>query len=43
MYHIATKHKDKRLIIFKVDHIALIKRMGLDPKSAIDDLVAVMN
>lgn len=41
--HIATKHKDKRLIIFKVDHIALIKRMGLDPKSAIDDLVAVMN
>lgn len=43
VYHIATKHKDKRLIIFKVDHIALIKRMGLDPKSAIDDLVAVMN
>lgn len=41
--HIATRHQDKRLIIFKIDHIALIKRIGLDPKTAIDDLVAVMN
>lgn len=41
--HIASRHKDKRLIIFKIDHIALIKRMGMDPKSAIDDLLAVIN
>ena len=41
--HIANKNRHKRMIIFKIDHIALIKRIGMDPKSVIDDTVAVMN
>ena len=41
--HVAKKNIRKRMIIFKIDHIALIKRIGMDPKSVIDDTVAVMN
>lgn len=41
--HIAKKHQDKKLIIFKIDHIALVKRIGGDPKSVIDDLITVIN
>lgn len=40
---IAGRQAHRRMIIFKIDHIALVKRLGSDPKSTIDDTVAVMN
>ena len=41
--HIMYKNKDKRLVIFKVDHIALVKRNGGDAKRTMDGALAVMN
>lgn len=41
--HIATKNKDKYLIIFKVDHIGLVNKINGDAKRTIDEVVAIMN
>lgn len=35
--------KDKKLVIFKIDHIALTKRLGGDAKRTMDTMVAIMN
>lgn len=43
MIHILSKNSKKKLIIVKIDHIALIKKMGGDPKRAMDDFVATIN
>lgn len=41
--YVMPKVRNKKLVIFKIDHIALIKRSGGDPKRVIDSAVAVMN
>lgn len=43
--YICSKEKHRRLVIFKIDHIALLRRASSfgDPKTVIDEMVAVMN
>lgn len=41
--YVMVSSKSRRLVIFKIDHLALIKRSGGDPKRTIDNAVAIMN
>lgn len=40
---ICESQRKKKLVIFKIDHIALTKRMGGDAKRTMDTMVAIMN
>lgn len=41
--HIMRRNMDKRLVIWKIDHILLFKRDGGDAKKTMDAAIAVMN
>lgn len=41
--HIMRRNAHRRLVIWKIDHIMLIKRNGGDPKKTMDSAIAVIN
>lgn len=41
--HIMRKNIHRRLVVWKIDHILLIKREGGDPKRTMDNAIAVIN
>ena len=41
--YVMERNREKRLVIFKLDHIALVRREGGEPKKAIDGALAVIN
>lgn len=41
--YVLSRNTHKRLVIFKIDHIALVAREGGDPKRTMDNTIAVIN